>query len=192
MNLFLFLKKCKYKILAIKFVLKGNRLGKEVMVSRKASLRKAIIGDYSYVAEYSELNCVNIGNYCSVGPMVHIGGMEHPYWKPSTSSRLFGEDCRSETRTIIGNDVWIGAQCCIKQGVVIGDGAIIGAHSFVNKNVSPYSVVFGSPAKFYKMRFDADIIDAINNTHFANYSPEKAKELLAPICEILEQGSSKQ
>ncbi len=185
-SLYRILKSLKYKLNAWVFSFKGNKLGRGVMVSRKATLRRSSIGNYSYVAEYSELNCVDLGNYCSIGPAVHIGGMEHPYWKPSSSSRLFPEDCQSETRTIIGDDVWIGAQACVKQGVVIGTGAVIGAQSYVNKDVPDYSIVFGTPAKMYKMRFDSDVIDAIKKTDYTKLPPAKAKALLIPIIEMID------
>jgi len=179
------LKSFFYSFVAFYFKLRGNLLGIGSRVSYKAALRKSRIGKYSYIAEYSELNCVDMGNYCSIGPAVHIGSMEHPYWKPSTSARIYGEECQSETRTQIGNDVWIGAQCCIKQGVKIGDGVVIGAQSFVNKDVPAYSIVFGTPAKVYKARFSHEIIDAIQRTNYFYFPPEKAKELLEPIAKML-------
>lgn len=175
------LRRLKYRITSIWFSLSGNRIGVGTMISGKAMLRKTVVGNFSYVAEYSGLNCVDTGNYCSIGPFVQIGGMEHPYWRPSTSSRLYGNDCESEVRTIIGDDVWIGAHCYIKQGVHIGNGAVVGAHSFVDKDVLPYAIVFGTPAKVYRMRFDSNVIEAIQKTRFADYPPKKAKALLKCI-----------
>lgn len=64
-------------------------------------------------------------------------------------------------RTIIGSDVWIGAGAIIIQGVEIGHGAVIGAGSIVTKNVAPYTIVAGSPAKFIRARFDPDLIDRL-------------------------------
>ena len=181
------LKSIKYRISAIRFKIRGNKLGCGVMVSRKATLRNTTIGDYSYVAENSSLNCVDMGNYCSIGPSVLVGSMEHPYWKPSTSPRLYGEDCKSEIRTVIGHDVWIGAQSFIRQGVRIGNGAVIGAHSFVNKDVPPYSIVFGTPAKVYKMRFDSEIILAIEKTRYVEFPPDKARQLLSSVSDMIEK-----
>ena len=181
------LKSIKYRIAAIRFKIRGNKLGCGVMVSRKATLRNTTIGDYSYVAENSSLNCVDMGNYCSIGPSVLVGSMEHPYWKPSTSPRLYGEDCKSEIRTVIGHDVWIGAQSFIRQGVRIGNGAVIGAHSFVNMDVPPYSIVFGTPAKVYKMRFDSEIILAIEKTRYVEFPPDKARQLLSSVSDMIEK-----
>lgn len=108
------------------------------------------VGRYNYIACNCVLNNVDIGNYCSIGPAVQIGGMEHPYWEISTSAWL--GRCISK-RTLLGDDVWIGAGSIIKQGITIGNGAVIGANSFVNKDVPPYAIVFGSPAKVWKYRF---------------------------------------
>lgn len=171
----------KYKVNRLRFILRGNKLGKGTMASSKADLRNTTIGNYSYVAEYSELNCVDMGSYCSIGPSVHIGSMEHPYWKPSTSPRLYREDCISEIRTVIGNDVWIGAHCSIKLGIKIGSGAVVGANSFVNKDVPPYSIVVGSPARVLKYRFDETVIEKIQATKFWEKDPIAAKELLNQI-----------
>lgn len=187
--IFKILKSFMYGSIAAFFKIRGNDIGTGSRVSHKATLRKTKIGNYSYIAEYSELNCVDMGNYCSIGPAVHIGSMEHPYWKPSTSARIYREDCKSEIRTQIGHDVWIGALCCIRQGVKIGNGAVIGAHSFVNKDVPPYSIVFGIPAKVHKMRFSYEIIDAIQRTNYFDFPPQKAKELLDPIAKMLNSTS---
>ena len=74
--------------------------------------------------------------------------------------------------------MWIAANCIIRQGVTIGDGAVVGAGSFVNKDVPPYAIVFGSPAKVHKYRFDQDIIDKLNESHYWEYEPKDAKTLL--------------
>lgn len=141
------------------------------------SLRKCKIGKYCYIGENCSLNCVEMGNYCSIAPNVQIGGMEHSYWEVSTSARL-SDSCISDVQTQIGNDVWIGAQCYIKCGVKIGDGAVIGAQSLVNKDVPPYSVVFGSPAKVFKYRFEESIIDRIKKSNYWNFPPEKAQKII--------------
>ncbi|MGV2442242.1 CatB-related O-acetyltransferase, partial [Bacillus atrophaeus] len=64
---------------------------------------------------------------------------------------------------VVGNDVWIGYQSCILSGVTIGNGAIIGAKSVVTKDVPPYSIVAGNPAKFIRYRFPQEIIDKLEN-----------------------------
>ena len=93
-------------------------------------------------------------------------------------SPLLSDECKSPERTIIGNDVWLGAGCIIKQGVKIGDGAVVGAGSFVNKDVEPFSIVVGSPAKLLKYRFDEDVREAIVKSGYWDKNPEEAKQIL--------------
>ena len=77
--------------------------------------------------------------------------------------------------------MWIGSQSIIKQGIHIGDGSVIGANSFVNKDVPPYSIVFGSPAQFYKYRFSEEMIGVINQIEYWNSKPRVARELINNI-----------
>jgi acetyltransferase-like isoleucine patch superfamily enzyme len=75
--------------------------------------------------------------------------------------------------TIIGNDVWIGANSTVLAGVKIGDGAIIGAHSLVNKDVAPYSIVVGVPAKHLRFRHSEAVIKQLLKTEWWNMSKEQ-------------------
>jgi len=122
---------------------------------------------------------VNIGRYCSIARGCEIAVANHPTSFLSTHSfqyhsAQFPKDpiyknnikrvsWRGHPSTMIGNDVWIGAQSIVKAGVVIGDGAIIAANSVVTKDVAPYSIVGGSPAKLIRKRFnDAQIAELIS------------------------------
>ena len=117
------------------------------------------------------INC-DVGSFCSIASRVSIGGAAHPIHFVSTSPAFLShKDSIKEkfsrheylpiTRTIIGNDVWIGEGAFIKAGVEIGDGAIVGMGSVVTKNVKPYSIVAGNPAKLIKMRFDEKMVAAL-------------------------------
>lgn len=91
---------------------------------------------------------IALGNDVIIGPNVYITNHNHGYNKDTVirKNKYIGGD------TIIGNDVWIGANVTILRGVTIGDGAVIGAGSVVTKNVPPYSIVAGVPAKIIKYR----------------------------------------
>jgi virginiamycin A acetyltransferase len=82
---------------------------------------------------------------------------------------------------VIGNDVWIGYDAVIMQGVHIGDGAIIGTRAVVTKDVLPYTIVGGMPAKPIKKRFDEKTIDKLMSIKWWNWPPEKVKENLPVI-----------
>lgn len=79
---------------------------------------------------------------------------------------------------VIGNDVWIGYEAIILSGVNIGDGAIIGARAVVTKDVPPYTVVGGIPAKEIKKRFDAETIDKLQQIQWWDWSFEKIQQIL--------------
>lgn len=82
---------------------------------------------------------------------------------------------------IIGNDVWIGCRAIIMAGVTIGDGAVIGSGAVVTKDVPPYSVVGGAPAKIIKYRFDEETIQRLLKVKWWNYDPESLWSMLGPL-----------
>jgi virginiamycin A acetyltransferase len=82
---------------------------------------------------------------------------------------------------VIGNDVWIGFEAVIMAGVTIGDGAIIGARAVVTKNVEPYSIVGGVPAKFIKIRFEKDVIDELLGIRWWDLPTDKISKCLEAI-----------
>ena len=81
--------------------------------------------------------------------------------------------------THIGHDVWIAASSVVAQGVTIGNGAVVGANSFVNKNVPAYAIVAGSPARIIKYRFDENVIKELEKTEFWNLDVNDAKLIVS-------------
>lgn len=158
---------------------KKNQIHRSSSIGRNALVRNSIINKYVHVGPGCIINLAEIGNYSSIAPYVQIGGLEHPYWQVSTSTFLTKGSVRNRTK--IGNDVWIGAGSIIKQGITIGDGAVVGAHSFVNKDVPPFAIVFGIPAKIYKYRFDSDIIHRIESIKYWELSPGEAKKSIESL-----------
>lgn len=100
---------------------------------------------------------VSIGKYTMLGPGVSIVGGDHNYTDPTIPMIFSGRPYLPATR--IGQDVWIGTQSFIKAGVTIGDGSIIAAHSVVTKDVPPYSIYGGNPAKIIRGRFNEEQIE---------------------------------
>lgn len=85
---------------------------------------------------------------------------------------------------VIGNDVWIGRESIIMPGVKIGDGAIIAAYSVVTKDVEPYSVVGGNPARFIKKRFNDELIELLLEFKWWDLPPEKLVAVLPLLCDF--------
>ncbi len=134
------------------------------------------IGRYSYISYNSKVVKTDIGNFCSISYNVFIGDDEHPInWVSSSpvfqnvkhsgsSIRFANHEVPEHKRTKIGNDVWIGQGATIKSGVTIGNGAVIGGGAVVTKDVPPYAVVGGIPAKIIKMRFDDKTISELQDS----------------------------
>ena len=112
------------------------------------------IGSNTCVNSYSVLNAtesVTIGDDCMIASFVYVTDVDHVVKDRAVLIRNQGYVSQP---IVIGSDVWIGTHTVISKGVTIGDGAVIGANSFVNKDVEPYSVVAGSPARLIKYRGD--------------------------------------
>ena len=118
-------------------------------------------GEFTYgipiVHQWDDKTRLKVGKFCSIGGGVNIllGGEHHHEWLTTYpfDVLLDGGQAKSKGDVIIGNDVWIGDFVTILSGVTIGDGAVIAAGSVVTKNVNPYHIVGGVPAKEIRERF---------------------------------------
>ena len=158
--------------------LRHNVIDLTTEVGKNTFMRNSTVGKWCYIGPNGIYNNVVIGNYTCIAPSCQIGGMEHSYWTASISP-LLSDECVMGKRTTIGHDVWIAANCIIRQGVSIGDGAVIGAHSFVNQDIPPYAIAFGTPAKIHKYRFDKATIEQLDHSRYWEQKPHKAKEVLS-------------
>jgi len=138
------------------------------------------IGSYTYIGFNNLISKSSIGRYCSLASNVNIGHGEHPANNISTSTLFL--DFPYEVLTVkdctIGNDVWIGVSCTIRRGVTIGDGAIVGANSFVNKDVPPFAIVAGSPAQIIRFRFAPEKIEKILASRWWDHPLQIAKKII--------------
>ena len=149
------------------------------------------IGEFTYgiplIRDWNDGTKLSIGKFCSIADEVQIflGGGHH-YEYISTypfNTMLFPElvdehilDRTSNGDVIIGNDVWIGMNAIILSGVEIGNGAVIAAGSVVVKNVPPYAIVGGNPAKLIKFRFHDFKISYLEDLKWWDWPIEKIKE----------------
>ena len=149
------------------------------------------IGLYSYgtpeIFVYEgDSNKVKIGKFCSIANDVKIfvGGNHRVDWISTYPFRIMfnlpGQykdgHPSSKGDVVIGNDVWIGRGTTILSGVNIGDGSVIGAYSVVTKNVPPYSIVAGNPARIIKKRFDDKVISILLKIKWWDWPIEKIME----------------
>jgi virginiamycin A acetyltransferase len=143
------------------------------------------IGRYSFIGEFNQLIAdeLEIGRYCSFGPKISIHGGNHALTSLTTFNRplLFDGRLKAAKNTGklgIGNDCWIGDSAIILPGVrSIGDGAIIGAGSIVTRDVAPYSIIVGNPARPIKKRFSDEIITRLLKLKWWDLSEDQLKEI---------------
>ena len=143
------------------------------------------VDEYSYGCFDEEFNfadagSVEIGRYCSFGGDCHYYGANHPYWSASTSpifyKKNFGYNVIDVPRykIIFGNDVWCGHgvsfTCSCSR---VGNGAVIAAGAVVTKDIPPYAIVGGNPAKIIKYRFDNETIDLLEKSKWYDLNPEQ-------------------
>lgn len=172
--------------------LKGRALhnvkkGRQVKIYSGCHIVDTVIGDFTYCSYDSKIVKANIGKFCSIASRVTIGAAEHPLDWISTSPvfedvKNSGTNVKFATEKIppvkttnIGHDVWIGERAMIKQGVTIGNGAVIGAMAMVTKDVPAYAVVAGIPARIIRFRFEPDIISALEESKWWDYCDDKLK-----------------
>ncbi|WP_234804716.1 CatB-related O-acetyltransferase [Sinorhizobium americanum] len=154
----------------------GGTLSFEVPIrlASTTTMNECSIGFMSYLGKGTVIKRSKIGRYCAIGERVKIGAPNHPHdwlsihpfqydgvdyfrpyeeWSIAQGLRYRG----NSATTVVGNDVWIGDNVLIKQGLNIGDGAVIAAGAIVTKDVLPYQIIGGVPARFIKNRFPDEI-----------------------------------
>lgn len=172
--------------------LKGCRLGRYVAVAERVILREVSVGDYSYFERHGEAIYTSIGKFCSIAANVRINALEHPMervtthkvtYRPNEYFKFLGVDQtfrerRRAKQVRIGNDVWIGHGAVIMPGVNVGDGAVVGANAVVTKDVAPYEVVAGMPARRLRMRFAEEVAARLQALAWWDWPAEKLAQAI--------------
>lgn len=152
-----------------------STFGAYVEIGRGSRLNNAAFGDYAYCDRYADIANARIGKFANIAAFSRIGATDHPldtaachhflyrsadYWDDTTRDETFFEHRRSRIAQI-GHDTWIGAGAMIKPEVTLGDGAVVAAGAVVTKNVDPYTIVAGTPAKPLRLRQPRNIADRL-------------------------------
>ena len=173
----------------------NSEIHKSSKIESGTSFINSKMSKYSFCGYDCEIMNTEIGSYCSIANNVIIGGAMHPLDWVSTSPVFYSGrdsvkmkfstfDRPKDIVTIINHDVWIGQYCLIKQGVTIGTGAVIGMGSVLTKDVPPYEIWAGNPAKFIKKRFDEETIEKLLAGKWWNKSDDEMRKLAKKIREV--------
>ena len=149
-------------------VVTDSRLGAYTEISEGCRISETIVGDYSYLMENCQSWCVEIGKFSNIAASVRLNATHHPmnratlhhftyrasdYWDDAEHEEDFFA-ARRARKVTIGHDTWLGHGSTVLPGVTVGDGAVIGAGAVVSRDVAPYSIVAGVPARPLRERFD--------------------------------------
>lgn len=139
------------------------------------------------ILTWGEDATLRIGDFCSIadGVQIALGGEHRTDWVTTFPFNVLWDEAKhieghpkTKGDVIIGNDVWIATEAIIMSGVTIGDGAVIGARALVAKDVPPYTIVGGNPAKIIKQRFPDDIVERLLALQWWNWEDQRIAEQL--------------
>lgn len=167
--------------------IKNSLISSDSKIEAGSNIYNSKFKKHSFCGYDCDINNCEVGAFTSIGNSVIIGGGMHPlkwvgmspvfYEGRDSINKKFSEFPRTkQKKTMVGNDVWIGQNAMIKAGVTIGDGAVIGMGSIVTKDVEPYSVVGGNPAKFIKFRFNEETVNKLLEIKWWNFSDSDLKK----------------
>lgn len=171
---------------------KESVIGRYTEIYERCEISESTIGDYSYVVRDSEIWCATIGKFVNIASHVRINATNHPTWRatlhhftyrannywPDAEQEVGFFEWRREHRITIGHDVWIGHGATILPGVTVGNGAVIGAGAVVSKDVAPYTIVGGVPAKLIRERFSREIGARLDALGWWDWSHEALRAAL--------------
>ncbi|MFS0774809.1 CatB-related O-acetyltransferase [Neobacillus sp. 3P2-tot-E-2] len=176
-----------FKHISILAILQDDEIDNTAAICSGVKFYRGKIGKYSYIGNNSFVIDSTIGNFTSIAPDCYIGGTSHPIewvstspvfhkWENIMKKNFSRHEFEIFQKTTIGNDVWIGNKVLVKAGVNIADGAVIGMGSVVTKDIGPYEVWAGNPARMIRKRFDDDTIRKLLESKWWNWDDKKIEK----------------
>ncbi|WP_309086347.1 DapH/DapD/GlmU-related protein [Chelativorans sp.] len=145
-----------------------STLGRYTEIGARSRVHETVLGDYSYMVQDCGVWCAVIGKFSNIAAATRINATNHPTWRATLHhftyrASDYWDDAEHEDEFFawrrknvvhIGHDTWLGHGSTILPGVTVGDGAVVGAGAVVSKDVAPYTIVGGVPAKIIRPRFE--------------------------------------
>jgi phosphonate metabolism protein (transferase hexapeptide repeat family) len=167
-------------------------LGRYTEVSERCRISEVEFGEYSYIMQDGSIWCATIGKFVNIAAAVRINATNHPTWRatlhhftyratdywPDADMETDFFEWRRSNRVTIGHDVWIGHGATILPGVTVGNGAVIGAGAVVSKDVVPYTIVGGVPAKLIRERFGKGVGERMDKLAWWDWEHSKLRSAL--------------
>ncbi|MGI3168342.1 chloramphenicol acetyltransferase [Pseudooceanicola sp. C21-150M6] len=149
--------------------------GRYVEIGQGSRIAHSEIGDYSYCDRYADIANATVGKFANIAAFVRIGATDHPletaachhflyrsadYWEDAEFDAEFFAHRRSR-RAFVGHDTWLGHGSMVKPEVTVGHGAVVASGAVVTRDVAPYTIVAGTPAKVLRLRQPVEIAERL-------------------------------
>lgn len=165
---------------------RDTAFGRFCEVGARTKVAESRFGDFSYVVNDSDIIYTDVGRFCSIAAHTRINPGNHPVERVAMNhftyrSSAYGLgaddpaffDWRRQFRCRLGHDVWIGHGAVVLPGVSLGNGAVAGAGAIVTKDVPPFAIVVGNPARLLRYRFVPEIVAALESIAWWDWPPER-------------------
>lgn len=169
-----------------------SRIGRHCEIGEGARLKNVVFGDYSYTDRFADIANAEIGRFCNIASFARIGPTDHPMDRASQHHFLYrsarywddAEDDpdffarRAARITVIGHDTWIGHMAMIRPEVTVGHGAVVAMGAVVTKDVPPYRIVAGNPARPVRDRHPPEIAERLIRLAWWDWEHERLRAAL--------------
>ena len=171
---------------------RDSRLGAYTEVGARTQLLEVVLADYSYVVNDSDIASTTLGKFCSIAAMTRINPGNHPMDRATQSHITYRASAyfpgeldeaeffawRRAYPVVIGHDVWVGHGAIFLPGRTIGTGAVVAAGAVVTKDVAPYAIVAGNPARVIRQRFPAAVVERLLRLAWWNWTHDRLRAAL--------------